>query len=128
MVFIGYEKGSKAYRAYNPATGRVVITRDCVFDEGDQWDWSDLEEAEIAGDNIGGSTFTVEYPVVETGELEQRRARRAFQVFNLNLKQKGAPILKQRSRSLQWQLNLSLFQSHRRCSSSLHQAVSMKTT
>jgi hypothetical protein len=41
-----------------------VITRDCVFDEGDQWDWSDLEKAEIAGDNSGGSTFTVEYPVV----------------------------------------------------------------
>jgi hypothetical protein len=64
MVFIGYEKGSKAYRTYNPATGRVVITRDCVFDEGDQWDWSDLEKAEIAGDNSGGSTFTVEYLVV----------------------------------------------------------------
>jgi hypothetical protein len=33
MIFIGFEPGSKAYRAYNPATARVTVTRDVVFDE-----------------------------------------------------------------------------------------------
>jgi hypothetical protein len=33
MVFIGYEEGSKAYRAYDPCIGHVHITRDIVFNE-----------------------------------------------------------------------------------------------
>ena len=33
MIFIGYEYGSKAYRAYDPTTRRVHATRDIVFDE-----------------------------------------------------------------------------------------------
>lgn len=63
MVFIGYEKGSKTYRAYNPATGKVVITRDVVFDEGGQWDWAGMEDVKIGGDAGGGDSFTVEYPM-----------------------------------------------------------------
>ncbi|CAA6674078.1 unnamed protein product [Spirodela intermedia] len=39
MIFIGYECGSKAYRAYDPTTRRVHVTRDVVFDENAQWDW-----------------------------------------------------------------------------------------
>jgi hypothetical protein len=31
MIFVGYEAGSMAYRAYDPATKRVHITRDIVF-------------------------------------------------------------------------------------------------
>ena len=38
MVFIGYEPGSKAYRFYNPGTGRTHISCDAVFDEGHPWD------------------------------------------------------------------------------------------
>jgi hypothetical protein len=38
MVFVGYEPGSKAYRAYDPQIGHVHITRDVVFDELAQWD------------------------------------------------------------------------------------------
>jgi transposase InsO family protein len=33
MIFVGYEASSMAYRAYDPATKRVHITRDVVFDE-----------------------------------------------------------------------------------------------
>jgi hypothetical protein len=33
MIFIGYEPGSKAYRAYDSATDRVIVSRDVVFDE-----------------------------------------------------------------------------------------------
>ena len=33
MVLLGYEEGSKAYRLYDPKKGKVVISRDVVFDE-----------------------------------------------------------------------------------------------
>lgn len=39
MIFIGYEHGSKAYRAYDPTTKRAHVTRDAVFDEQARWDW-----------------------------------------------------------------------------------------
>jgi hypothetical protein len=38
MIFIGYESGSKAYRAYDPITKCVHVTCDVVFDEQAQWD------------------------------------------------------------------------------------------
>jgi hypothetical protein len=62
MIFVGYEHGSKAYRAYDLLTGRVTITRDVVFDKSTQWDWSGGEEG--SSDNSGGyDTFTVQYLV-----------------------------------------------------------------
>ena len=33
MVLLGYEEGSKAYWLYDPKRGKVVISRDVVFDE-----------------------------------------------------------------------------------------------
>ena len=38
MVFLGYKKGTKAYRLYDPKRGEVVISRDVVFDEMTTWD------------------------------------------------------------------------------------------
>jgi hypothetical protein len=33
MVFIGYEKGFKAYRVYNLITRKVHVIRDAIFEE-----------------------------------------------------------------------------------------------
>lgn len=33
MIFVGYESGSKAWRFFDPSTGRVTVSRDVVFDE-----------------------------------------------------------------------------------------------
>src|SRR6266540_1258600 len=55
MVFIGYESGSKAYRVFDPVTGRVHVLRDVVFDEDAGWDWSRDGDAPV------DSTFTMEY-------------------------------------------------------------------
>jgi len=33
MVFIGYESGTKGYRLYDPSTGRLVVSRDVIFEE-----------------------------------------------------------------------------------------------
>ena len=33
MVLLGYEEGTKLYWLYDPKKGKVVISRDVVFDE-----------------------------------------------------------------------------------------------
>jgi len=39
MAFIGYESGTKGYRLFDPSTGRLVVSRDVLFDEGKPWNW-----------------------------------------------------------------------------------------
>ena len=38
-ILIGYADGAKAYRIFDPATQRVRVSRDVVFDESRGWDW-----------------------------------------------------------------------------------------
>ena len=38
MVLLGYEEGTKAYQLYDPRGGKVVVSRDVVFDEKAAWD------------------------------------------------------------------------------------------
>lgn len=39
-VFLSVSKESKAYRLFNPLTQKIIISRDVVFDEDNNWDWS----------------------------------------------------------------------------------------
>ena len=59
-----YEEGSKAYRLYDPKRGKVVISRDVVFDEMAAWDVEDLGLGEAAG--VSG-TFAIEHLVIQGG-------------------------------------------------------------
>ena len=45
MIFVGYKPESMAYHAYDPATGRVTISRDIIFDESAQWSWGSGDDA-----------------------------------------------------------------------------------
>nr|AAX95066.1 retrotransposon protein, putative, unclassified [Oryza sativa Japonica Group]ABA91624.1 retrotransposon protein, putative, unclassified [Oryza sativa Japonica Group] len=58
MIFVGYEPGSKAYRVYDPATRRVHVSRDVVFDKEAQWNWDGEAAANV------DSGFTIEYTTV----------------------------------------------------------------
>lgn len=40
VVYFGKEPGTKAYRLYDPNTGRIHVSRDVVFEENKSWDWS----------------------------------------------------------------------------------------
>ena len=64
MIFVRYERGSKAYRAYDPAMKRVHVTRDVVFDESAQWDWSEGVKTGTGVDHGGDDTFTIQSGVV----------------------------------------------------------------
>jgi transposase InsO family protein len=57
MVMIGYEAGTKAYRAYNPVNKKLVVIRDGIFDEKKSWNWSSAEPVELILDEI----FTIVY-------------------------------------------------------------------
>jgi hypothetical protein len=57
-VFIGYAKGSKAYRILDAGTQRVRTTRDVVFGEGRGWAW---DKAVDDGSTPTYDNFTVEY-------------------------------------------------------------------
>ncbi|GAU31151.1 hypothetical protein TSUD_315750 [Trifolium subterraneum] len=39
-IFIGYDGNSKGYKLYNPDTGKTIISRNVVFDEEGEWDWT----------------------------------------------------------------------------------------
>jgi hypothetical protein len=64
MIFVGYERGSKAYRVYDPATRRVHVTHNVVFDESAQWDWSEGAKTGTGADHGSDYTFTIQSGVV----------------------------------------------------------------
>lgn len=39
-IFVGYSLVSKAYRIYQPQTGKVITSRDVQFLEDEKWDWT----------------------------------------------------------------------------------------
>jgi hypothetical protein len=73
MIFIGYEHGTKAYRAYDPAMKKVMITYDLVFDEAARWEWI-ADEAFVGGSNQGAGDFTVHYWAWPSGAVTAEEA------------------------------------------------------
>jgi hypothetical protein len=72
MVFINYERGSKAWRFYNPSTERVHISCDAIFEEDRAWEW------DIDKPGYNGEPFVVDYFSVGGawlhGQADQRQA------------------------------------------------------
>ena len=46
-IFVGYCTKSKAYRLYNPVGGKVIISRNVVFNEEGRWTWREDERESI---------------------------------------------------------------------------------
>ncbi|KAK8938725.1 hypothetical protein KSP39_PZI011095 [Platanthera zijinensis] len=40
-IFVGYAPESKAYKFYNPVTGKAIVSRDVVFEEDSCWSWDE---------------------------------------------------------------------------------------
>ena len=64
MVFLGYAEGTKVYRLYDPRGGKVLVSRDVVFDEKAAWDWNSPSTGEAGGFT---GTFIVEHLVIHSG-------------------------------------------------------------
>lgn len=43
-VLLGVSNESKGYRVYNPLTKKIITSRDVVFEEDKQWNWTSMEE------------------------------------------------------------------------------------
>ncbi|KAJ6423528.1 hypothetical protein OIU84_024484 [Salix udensis] len=49
-VLLGVSDESKAYRLYNPATNKIIVSRDVRFDEDKSWIWDENHEATLVVD------------------------------------------------------------------------------
>lgn len=47
-IFIGYSNFSKAYRVFQPESGKIVISRDVHFAEEEKWHWEDKKGTSVA--------------------------------------------------------------------------------
>ena len=61
MLFIGYESGTKGYRFFDPSTGRLVVSRDVIFEEHQAWNMKGAE-VNTESSEYETETFTVHYP------------------------------------------------------------------
>ncbi|GMI94896.1 hypothetical protein HRI_003159000 [Hibiscus trionum] len=43
-IFVGYSSSSKAYKVYQPQTGKLIVSRDVHFVEDEEWSWNDSEK------------------------------------------------------------------------------------
>ncbi|KAL4377627.1 hypothetical protein GQ457_02G041370 [Hibiscus cannabinus] len=69
-VFVGYCNNSKAYRLFNPLSGKIVISRNVIFNEEGRWIWRENNEGtmrieELIEENQDHETEGVE-PIVES--------------------------------------------------------------
>ena len=53
MVYLGKELGSKAYRLFDPLTGRLNVSRDVVFEEDKGWNWTEQKQGNESGTAAG---------------------------------------------------------------------------
>lgn len=60
MVLLGYEDGKKAYRLCGSRGGKVLVSRDVVFDEKVAWNWEVLGKGEVSSI---GETFIIEMAI-----------------------------------------------------------------
>jgi hypothetical protein len=67
-IFLGVSEESKAYRLYNPANKRIIVSRDVIFVESEKWKWNEDSNSEefdtTSSEDIDGTNDVVEVPVV----------------------------------------------------------------
>ena len=51
-IFIGYNTTSKAYKIFQPQTGKIVVSRDVHFAEDEEWSWDDPKMINHASENL----------------------------------------------------------------------------
>ncbi|TXG53906.1 hypothetical protein EZV62_019162 [Acer yangbiense] len=45
-IFVGYSSYTKGYRLYDVEIGKLIVSRDVIFDEKTAWDWKEKKELE----------------------------------------------------------------------------------
>lgn len=95
-IFVGYCAKSKAYRLYVPVGGKVIISRNVVFNEEGRWTWHEDEKGSIQ----------FEAPIEEapmTGDPQQEDQQQIFP----SLPSQASPMSPSSSESSQTSSNSS---------------------
>jgi len=58
-VFFGYEPGTKGFCVYDLVKGKLMVTRDVIFDEKKAWNWEG-NDSRLSNDAAVPDTFTVQ--------------------------------------------------------------------
>ncbi|CAJ2671832.1 unnamed protein product [Trifolium pratense] len=60
-VHLGVSEESKAYKLYNPADKKIIVSRDVVFDESKGWNWGESSQAQATQyDNSENEVYETE--------------------------------------------------------------------
>lgn len=69
-IFIGYATQSKTYRLYNPLTGKIMVSRNVVFNENAGWNWEQRERGDSIQQKIVGSDGSGEDLIMPTNDQQ----------------------------------------------------------
>ncbi|KAL4589803.1 hypothetical protein LXL04_002713 [Taraxacum kok-saghyz] len=58
VIYLGSELGTKAYRMYDPETGKMHVSRDVKFDEGRKWFWCSESTSSSSNGTSDSATCT----------------------------------------------------------------------
>lgn len=95
LIFIGYSDESKGYRLYNPTTGKLVVSRDVIFDEVASWNW--MGNTTVAGDFFKEPKEYDEQQAIETQPQTRIPNPPTPQVEDDTNSDSDSPVLKTRS-------------------------------
>jgi hypothetical protein len=70
MEFIGYERGTKGYRVYDPIAKKLHISRDVIFEEAKTWDWIGTEQPGPSASVIDVEHYSIAGPGTATESAE----------------------------------------------------------
>ena len=66
-IFIGYNLVSKAYKVFQPQTGKIIISRDVHFMEDEKWNWDDAKKMDPTSNKP-----KLKFPISDTAEQSIR--------------------------------------------------------
>jgi transposase InsO family protein len=78
-VFLGVSENSKAYRLFNPISQKIIISRDVVFEEDQQWNWDDIPKPITAAELAWEATENEDESPIVAESVENESTQSIFQ-------------------------------------------------
>ncbi|KAH9768805.1 hypothetical protein KPL71_011738 [Citrus sinensis] len=62
-IFIGYSSVAKAYKVFQPQTGKIIISKDVHFMEDEEWNWDDAKKMDSTSKKP-----KLKFPIMDTAD------------------------------------------------------------
>ena len=79
-VLLGVSDESKGYKLYDPASRKVLISWDVIFEEEKQWDWNAASKENLQVDSEGGNNEFYEYDHTDANPTEENEIEETDQI------------------------------------------------